>query len=55
VVRGEIDNRLKGVVRRKIWLEGRAEPMTLESRPTPDRTLAVCLLKFTNPLKRMAS
>ena len=30
VVRGEIDNRVKGVVRGKIWVEGRADPVTLD-------------------------
>ena len=29
VVRGEIDNRVKSVVRGKVWLENRAEPLTL--------------------------
>ena len=28
VVRGEIDNRVKGMVRGKIWVEGRAEPVS---------------------------
>ena len=30
VVRGEIDNRVKGVVRGQIWIEGRADPVILE-------------------------
>jgi hypothetical protein len=30
VVRGEVDNRVKGFVRGKIWIEGRAEPVLLE-------------------------
>lgn len=34
VVRGEIDNRMKGAVRGSIWLEGRAEPLTLELHET---------------------
>lgn len=51
VVRGQIDNRVKGIVRGKIWLNGRAEPLTLklEGNAWPD--LAGCLLKFTNPQK----
>ena len=53
VVRGEIDNRVKGVVRGKIWLENRAEPVTLELRGNAHRDLAGCLLTFTNPLKRL--
>src|SRR5436309_855111 len=53
VVRGEIDNRVKGIVRGKIWLENRAEPVTLELRGNAHRDLAGCLLTFTNPLKRL--
>lgn len=53
VVCGEIDNRVKGTVRGKIWLEGRAKPVVLklEGNAWPD--LAGCLLKFTNPQKRI--
>jgi hypothetical protein len=54
VVRGEIDNRVKGVVRGKIWVEGRAEPVTLELKGNAWPDLAGCLLTFTNPLKRVA-
>jgi hypothetical protein len=54
VVRGEIDNRVRGIVRGKIWLEGRAEPMTLELKGNAHPDLAGCLLTFTNPLKRIA-
>jgi len=48
-VRGEIDNRVKGVVRGKIWLQGWEEPLILklEGNACPD--LAGCLLKFRNP------
>ncbi|MGD0251784.1 MAG: hypothetical protein ABSC01_03700 [Verrucomicrobiota bacterium] len=53
VVRGEIDNRVKGVVRGKIWVEARAEPVTLELRGNAWPDLAGCLLTFTNPLKRI--
>jgi hypothetical protein len=52
VVRGEIDNRVKGIVRGKIWLENRTEPIMLELRGNAHRDLAGCLLTFTNPLKR---
>jgi len=38
VVRGEIDNRVKGVVRGKIWVAGRDEPVILELEATPGRT-----------------
>jgi len=48
-VSGEIDNRVKGVVRGKIWLQGWEEPLILklEGNACPD--LAGCLLKFRNP------
>jgi hypothetical protein len=49
VVRGEIDNRTKGIVRGKIWLEGRAEPLTLELKGNAHPDLAGCLLTFNNP------
>ena len=53
VVSGEIDNRVKGVVRGKIWMEGRADPVTLELKGNAWPDLAGCLLTFTNPLKRI--
>ncbi|MDB6065914.1 MAG: hypothetical protein JWR26_2122 [Pedosphaera sp.] len=53
VVRGEIDNREKGIVRGKIWVEGRAEPVVLELVGNAWPDLAGCLLTFTNPLKRI--
>ncbi len=53
VVRGEIDNRVKGIVRGKIWVEGRAEPVLLELKGNAWPDLAGCLLAFTNPLKRI--
>jgi hypothetical protein len=53
VVRGEIDNRVKGIVRGQIWLESRVQPLTLELRGNAHRDLAGCLLTFTNPLERL--
>jgi hypothetical protein len=53
VVRGEIDNRVRGVVRGKIWVEGRAEPVVLELQGNAWPDLAGSLLTFTNPLQRM--
>lgn len=53
VVRGEIDNRVKGIVLGKIWIEGRAEPVTLELKGNAWPDLAGCLLIFTNPKKRV--
>lgn len=53
VVRGEIDNREKGIVRGKIWVEGRAEPVVLELKGNAWPDLAGCLLTFVNPQKRI--
>ncbi len=53
VVRGEIDNRVKGIVRGKVWVEGRPEPVVLELKGNAWPDLAGCLLTFTNPLKRI--
>jgi hypothetical protein len=53
VVRGEIDNRVKGIVRGKVWVEGRAEPIVLELKGNAWPDLAGCLLTFTNPGKRI--
>jgi hypothetical protein len=50
VVCGEIDNRVKGAVGGKIWLNGRPEPITLELRGNAYPDLAGCLLTFVNPL-----
>lgn len=54
VVRGEIDNRVKGIVRGRIWVEGRAEPVVLELKGNAWPDLAGCLLTFTNPQQRIA-
>jgi hypothetical protein len=53
VVRGEIDNRVKGIVRGKIWVEGRAEPVVLELKGNAWPDLAGCQLTFTNPQERV--
>jgi len=51
VARGEIDNRAKGIVRGRIWLQRRAEPLKLELKGNAHPDLAGCKLTFTNPLK----
>src|SRR3989454_2560156 len=53
VVRGEIDNRVKGIVRGKIWVEGRPGPVVLELKGNAWPDLAGCLLTFTNSQKRI--
>jgi hypothetical protein len=54
VARGEIDNRAKGIVRGKIWVSGRADPILLELKGNAWPDLAGCLLTFTNPQKLIA-
>jgi hypothetical protein len=53
VVRGEIDNRVKGIVRGRIWVDGRDEPVVLDLKGNAWPDLAGCLLTFSNPLKRI--
>ena len=60
VIRGEIDNRVKGVVSGRLWLEGIAEPVTLQLSGNAHRDLAGCLLNFKNgkpplPMRRDAT
>lgn len=49
VIRGEIDNRVKGIVRGKLWLHGLDEPVKLDLAGNAGPDLAGCLLKFKNP------
>jgi hypothetical protein len=51
VIRGEIDNRMNGVVRGKLWLKGIAKPVKLDLAGNACPDLAGCLLKFENPGK----
>jgi hypothetical protein len=51
VIRGEIDNREKGVVRGHLWLDGLDGPAELMLRGNACKDLAGCLLTFENPLK----
>lgn len=51
VVRGEIDNRTKGVVRGKVWLQGIAAPLILDLKGNAWADLAGCLLTFKNKKK----
>lgn len=54
VARGEIDNREKGIVRGRLWVHGREEPVILELKGNAHPDLAGCLLTFENPLKAAA-
>ena len=51
VIRGEIDNRVKGIMRGKLWLDGLSGPATLELAGNACPDLAGCLLKFKNPAR----
>ncbi len=54
VVRGEIDNREKGMVRGRIWLADRAESVALELKGNAHGDVAGCLLTFENPGEKQA-
>ena len=49
LIRGEIDNRVKGRVTGKLWLDGHDEPVTIDLQGNACPDLAGCLLEFTNP------
>jgi hypothetical protein len=51
VIRGEIDNRVKGRVRGRLWLDGLAGPVTLDLEGNACPDLAGCRLEFKNPAK----
>jgi hypothetical protein len=48
IIRGEIDNRIKGRVRGQLWLDGPVEPVKLDLEGNACADLAGCLLKFRN-------
>jgi hypothetical protein len=50
VVRGEVDNREKGIVRGRVWIHGRIDPVVLELKGNAHPDLAGCLLTFENLL-----
>lgn len=49
VIRGEIDNRMNGRVRGRLWLHGLAAPVQLDLAGNACPDLAGCLLQFKNP------
>ncbi len=49
VVRGEIDNRIRGSVTGKIWLAGNDDPVELQLEGDCWQDLAGCLMHFENP------
>jgi len=54
VIRGEIDNRVKGIVRGKLWLNGLSGPVTLELKGNACADLAGCLHKSQAGLEAVA-
>lgn len=48
VVRGELDNRVRGQVRGRLWFHGTAEPLPLELTGNAAPDFAGCLLEFEN-------
>jgi hypothetical protein len=54
VIRGEVDNRERGFVRGRLWLEGIATPVVLELTGNAWPDLAGCLLTFENPAAKKA-
>src|SRR5436190_9826077 len=51
VIRGVIDNRIKGRVNGELWLDGFDAPLKLELNGNACADLAGCLLEFKNPQK----
>lgn len=52
VIRGEIDNRVRGCVKGRIWFAGRTEPVVLELNGNCWRDLAGRRLEFINPVPK---
>ncbi len=54
VVRGELDNRERGVVRGRLWLHGETDPVILELKGNASPDLAGCTLVFENSARTTA-
>lgn len=54
VIRGELDNRVKGFVLGKLWLAGLDQPVLLKLKGNCHPDLAGCRLEFQNLLKPVA-
>ena len=52
VIRGEVDNRVRGRVTGRLWFSGRDEPVVLELEGNAWRDVAGHVLRFTNPEPR---
>jgi len=55
VVRGEIDNRVRGRVTGRVWLIGRAKPIALDLAGNCARDIAGCMVRFENPAPKSTS
>jgi hypothetical protein len=55
VIRAAIDNRIRGIVTGRIWLDGRPEPLRLLLRGNAWSDLAGCLVWIENPSFRPGS
>ncbi|HEY9249124.1 MAG TPA: hypothetical protein VIO38_08335, partial [Rariglobus sp.] len=49
LIRGEVDNRVRGRVTGRLWFTGREEPVVLELEGNACRDVAGQVLRFTNP------
>lgn len=49
LIRGEVDNRVRGQVTGRLWFVGREEPVVLELEGNAWRDVAGHVLRFTNP------
>ena len=52
VIKGEVDNRVRGRVTGRLWFAGRDEPVVLELEGNAWRDVAGHVLRFTNPEPR---
>jgi hypothetical protein len=50
VIHGDIDNRIKGVVRGRVWLAGKSDPLILNLKGNAWPDLAGCFVTFKNRL-----
>lgn len=53
LIRGEVDNRVRGRVTGRLWFVGREEPVTLDLAGNAWRDVAGHVLRFTNPDPRV--
>jgi hypothetical protein len=54
ILRGEIDNRVRGRIKGRVWLNGREQPIILDLSGNCSRDVAGCLVRFENPRSRLS-